>query len=322
MKPRPADNEAIKEAARILNAGGLVAFPTETVYGLGADAMNHRAVAKIFEAKERPWFDPLIVHIAEIGRLSEVALRDLPGLVELTGAFWPGPLTLVLPKTGAVPDIVTAGLPTVAVRMPRHRVALRLIGEAGCPVAAPSANRFGRLSPTRAEHVAAQMGERVGLILDGGACEVGLESTILKLEPAGPVLLRPGGLPLEHIEKIVGPVRDQSAAAREHPEAPGQLLSHYSPRTPLEVVENASAVEPVPENAGLLAFTPPGNPGRFAAVEVLSREGDLVEAASRLFSCLHRLDDLGLDIIYAERVPEQGLGRAIMNRLNRARRSG
>lgn len=319
MNVLPADRESIREAARIIRSGGLVAFPTETVYGLGANALDPIAVTRIFEAKDRPFFDPLIVHIADSVSAETLAVRITPPARALMDKFWPGPLTLVLPRSGLVPDIVTAGLPTVALRMPAHPVALELIREAGTPVAAPSANPFGYLSPTRAEHVREQLGARVEMILDGGPCLVGVESTIIKIEDEACRLLRPGGLPLEEIEKIVGRV-DRESGARDVPEAPGQLPSHYAPRTPVRIIGESKGWNPGPagRNAGLLAFRGPVDDAPVKAAEVLSPSGDLHEAAANLFSCLHRMDRMGLDMIYAEAVPETGLGRAIMDRLRRA----
>ncbi|MCU0845218.1 MAG: L-threonylcarbamoyladenylate synthase [Spirochaetes bacterium] len=312
-----ADAESIERAAGLLRAGGIVAFPTETVYGLGADALNPVACARIFEAKNRPSFDPLIVHIArtrELENLTETVPKRARSLIE---SFWPGPLTLVFEKKYTVPDIVTAGLPTVAVRMPAHIVALALIERTGRPIAAPSANPFGYISPTRADHVALQLGDAVDMILDGGDCAVGLESTIIRIDGERAVLLRPGGLALEEIEKIIGEVEDASGPSPS-PKAPGQSLSHYSPRTPVRIVRNNDIAGRISGNAGLLSFRPPPDTAGYAHIEVLSASGDLREAAARLFSCLHELDSRGLDIIIAESVPETGLGRAIMNRLRRA----
>jgi len=240
--------------------------------------------------------------------------------------FWPGPLTLVFPKRSEVPDIVTAGLSTVAVRMPAHPVALALIRELGSPIAAPSANPFGYLSPTSASHVRDQLGGRIDMILDGGQCAIGVESTIIKLDSAGAFLLRPGGLVLEDIEKITGKLEIQPEDTGTVPEAPGRLSSHYSPRTPIRVVEDIKNIRPGDKKTGVLAFKSFPEKTGFSHIEILSEAGDMREAAARLFGCLHALDRAGLDIIYAERVPETGLGRAIMNRLykaegNAARRS-
>jgi len=232
----------IDRAAEVLRRGGLVAFPTETVYGLGADATNAEAVARLFAAKDRPRFDPVIVHLAAPEDLEPLVTAIPPVARTLIERFWPGPLTLVLPKTESVPDIVTAGRPTVAVRMPDHALALSLIAAAGRPIAAPSANRFGRLSPTRAEHVAEQLGDRVELILDDGPCQVGIESTVLDLAGPGPRLLRPGATTLEALNEIIGPVDVHPGTAQDEPLAsPGMLPRHYAPRTPLELVDDVES---------------------------------------------------------------------------------
>ena len=303
----------VELAGAKLRAGGLVAFPTETVYGLGADATDPRAVARIFEAKRRPRFDPLIVHVAEpeqAARYGSLSDRRAAALVE---RFWPGPLTLVVPRRETVSAIVTAGLDTVALRCPAHGIARALIRAAERPVAAPSANLFGSVSPTEAEHVREQLWGRIDLILDGGRCGVGVESTIVSLcDP--PKLLRAGGVPVEELETLLGPLERASEAAAR-PQSPGQLAAHYATRTRL-VIAAQSAAAPR-ERVGLLAFTAPERPELFAAVEVLSRRGDLGEAAANLFSALHRLDRLGLDCIVALAVPEEGLGVAIMDRLRR-----
>jgi L-threonylcarbamoyladenylate synthase len=309
----PATEENISRAAEILRSGGLVAFPTETVYGLGADALNAVAAAGIFEAKGRPFFDPLIVHIARREDLLLLASRLDPRAEKLIDAFWPGPLTVILPKAPIVPDIVTAGLDTVALRMPSHPVARKLIERAGVPVAAPSANPFGYLSPTTAGHVERQLGGRVDMILDGGPCPVGVESTILKFDNAGAWLLRPGGLALEEIERIIGPV---ATAIPEGVEAPGQLPGHYSPHTPVIIVDGPEDARD--DGAAYLAFREAPAGRSFTGVEILSPRGDFREAAARLFSALHTLDQCGAAVIYAERLPETGLGRAIMDRLSRA----
>lgn len=311
-----ATEEGIKIGASVIREGGLVAFPTETVYGLGADALNPKAVSKIFEAKERPFFDPLIVHIAHIEDLNRLCLYVDDRARALIERFWPGPLTLVLLKKDIVPDIVTAGLKTVAVRMPSHPVALSLIRESKTPIAAPSANRFGYLSPTMPEHVLNQLDGRIDLLIDGGRCPVGVESTIIDLTENEPRLLRPGGLPLEEIERVIGKVKPFVEGDR--PRSPGQLPRHYSPKTPLRIVECGKAKAPQGVKAGLLAFREPLERRGFVKVEVLSPSGNLREAACNLFPALHRLDEAGLDVIYAEAVPEVGLGRAIMDRLKKA----
>jgi L-threonylcarbamoyladenylate synthase len=310
----PPTPENLERAAQIIRNGGLVAFPTETVYGLGANALDAMAVAKIFEAKERPSFDPLIVHVSDREMLRRV-VREVPALAEqLIARFWPGPLTLVLPKSELVPEIVTAGLPTVAVRMPAHPVAQALIRQAGVPVAAPSANPFGYLSPTRAEHVERMLGERVDLILDGGRTEFGVESTIVLLAEK-PVVLRYGAVALEALEQVVGEVALQ-VEEREKPLVPGQLPQHYAPQTPIRIAAPEDIPPPQRKRAGYLAFREV--PKGFKVVKVLSPTGNLLEAAAHLFEALHQLDRLGLEAIYAEPIPEVGLGRAIMDRLRRA----
>jgi len=305
----------IKKAAALLRGGGIVAFPTETVYGLGADGLNPEACARIFEIKGRPRFDPLILHECSAARARKLFSRAPAPALKLMRKFWPGPLTLVLPRARAVPDIVTSGLATVAVRVPANRHALALIKAAGRPIAAPSANRFGRLSPTTAAHVQSQLGGRPDLILDGGKTDIGLESTIITFEGGRPVLLRPGGLPAEEIEKITGPLARPRSGGKA-PQAPGCLTKHYAPEARLKLIEQGAAVKP-DRRAGYLAFRrrPAGN---WAAVKVLSRSGDLREAAANLFAALHKFENSGLKVIYAERVPAQGLGRAIMDRLKRA----
>lgn len=310
--------ESTRLAAEIIRDGGLVAFPTETVYGLGCDALNPEAVARVFEAKQRPSFDPLIVHIA-----IEAALDGLVQAISLAEhrlmeRFWPGPLTLVLRKRAQVPDLVTAGLPTVAIRMPAHPVAQALIREAGVPIAAPSANPFGYVSPTCAQHVLDGLGDRVDLILDGGPCPIGVESTIVSMGGAWPELLRPGSITLAEIQEVIGSIMQASAGLAVI--APGQLPRHYATRTPVTILA-AQGARPIlhgHERAGLLAMLTPGHVDeRFCAIEVLSASGDLREAARNLFAALRRLDALGLDRLFAEPCDEQGLGLAVMDRLRR-----
>ena len=320
----PATPENIRLAATRLAAGELVAFPTETVYGLGAHALDPHALAKVFEAKRRPFFDPLIVHIADRDWVDRLCANTPEVAEKLMERFWPGPLTLVLPKRAVVPDLATSGLPTVALRMPAHPVAQALLRETEFPVAAPSANPFGRLSPTTAAHVQAHFeagpaGRGLGLILDGGACDVGLESTVLSLEGETPVLLRAGGVAREEIEALIGPVAS-SRPAPDQPQAPGQLPSHYAPRTSLRLLTGpaSDARTQAGTRVGLLAFRSQPHRGVYAAVEILSPAGDLHDAAARLFACLHRLDAEGLDLIVAEPVPETGLGVAVMDRLRKA----
>jgi len=313
-----AHPESIRLAAEIIRAGGLVAFPTETVYGLGCDALNPEAAARIFEAKQRPRFDPLIVHIADRAALDALVSHMSLSDHKLMDAFWPGPLTLVLPKRPVVPDLVTAGLPTVAVRMPAHPVAQALIREAGVAIAAPSANPFGYVSPTCAQHVLDGLGDRIDLILDGGPCPIGVESTIVSMIGTWSELLRPGSVTLAEIREVIGPV--VRTAASQTVIAPGQLPRHYATRTPVTILA-AQGARPVVhghERAGLLAMSAPNHvDDRFCAIEVLSLSGDLREAARNLFGALRRLDALGLDRLYAEPCDERGLGLAIMDRLCR-----
>ena len=305
----------IRKAAAALKAGGVVAFPTETVYGLGADGLDPRACARIFEIKGRPRFDPLILHECSAARGRRLFARVPAAAGKLMRKFWPGPLTLVLPKSKAVPDIVTSGLKTVAVRVPSGRHALALIRAAGRPVAAPSANRFGRLSPVTAAHVARQLGDGPDIILDGGKTPIGVESTIITFEGGRPVLLRPGGLPLEEIERVAGPAAAPAGRGKK-PLAPGCLKKHYAPQARLKLVAPGAAPKPSRKAAYLAFSRRPA--GRWAAVKVLSRKGDLREAAANLFKALHRLEGSGAALIYAEKVPPHGLGRAIRDRLRRA----
>jgi L-threonylcarbamoyladenylate synthase len=309
----------ISRAASLITGGGLVAFATETVYGLGANAYDPRAVAKIFAAKERPRFDPLIVHLGDVAWLSHVVSSVPPLAKRLVDAFWPGPLTLVLPKTDRIPDLATAGLPTVGVRMPSHPSALQLLLRANVPIAAPSANLFGHVSPTTAQHVAEQLGSRIDYVLDGGACTVGVESTILDLSGERPTLLRPGGLALEALEAEIGPIQVSGVTANENaPQpSPGRMLRHYATRTPLMIVEEGQT-RPSVERCGLLTLVAETGDNRYAATEVLSERGDLAEAAANLFAAMRRLDARGVEVIVARLVPESGLGRAINDRLRRA----
>ena len=311
------DAKAVRQAAKIIQQGGIVAFPTETVYGLGADAYNPLAVARIFEVKRRPYFDPLIVHIALPADLIKL-VKEIPSSAKkLTEKLWPGPLTVVLLKEENIPDIVTAGLPTVALRMPSHPMALSLIKESKCPIAAPSANPFGYLSPTTAEHVREQLADQVDLILDGGPCPVGVESTIVSFSENKPRLLRPGGVSLEEIESIIGKV--EISPIKDRPSAPGMLPRHYAPRTPIVLDWDEKHLDSYKDKKiGFLAFGEPENFLKFQHIEVLSKKGDFREAAANLFSAIRRLDALDLDLILAEAVPEAGLGRAIMDRLRRA----
>jgi len=336
----------LRHAAELLRSGGLVAFPTETVYGLGANALDGRAVARVFEAKGRPTFDPLIVHVVDRAWLLRLAAVFPDTARRLADRFWPGPLTLVLPKTNLVPDLVTAGLDTVGLRIPDHPIAQRLLRQADVPVAAPSANLFGRISPTTAEHVREQLGDRVDLILDGGPCRVGIESTVLQLADDRLHLLRPGGVSLEELESVVDSI--EVLPPGEHPIAaalpsPGMLPQHYAPHTPLIVCDPDSITAAPADSLAQLLPSPPrgegpgvrGAPSRtiglltlqpipteiarhFARIEILSPTGDLREAAANFFAALRRLDAAGLSAIIACPFPETGLGRALNDRLRRA----
>ena len=309
---RRPDPQTLAAAGRIVRAGGLVAFPTETVYGLGADATNDRAVAAIFEAKGRPRFNPLIVHFVDAQAAAREAVFDERAWT-LARHFWPGPLTLVLPRAPAcrVSLLCSAGLPTLAVRVPAHKVAQGLLRAAERPLAAPSANRSGAVSPTTAAHVAAGLGDAVALILDGGPCPVGVESTVVELSGARPVLLRPGGVAREALEAVLGePLADPGDGGPVR--APGMLTSHYAPRLPLRL--DATTVGP---DEGLIAFGPDPLPG--AAVTLnLSARGDVREAAANLFAALHALDRPDLSAIAVMPIPDEGLGAAINDRLRRA----
>ncbi|WP_072376160.1 L-threonylcarbamoyladenylate synthase [Hyphomicrobium sp. NDB2Meth4] len=313
MGVEKAEKGAIAAAAEHLRAGRLVAFPTETVYGLGADATHSRAVAEIFAAKGRPTFNPLIVHVLDVAA-AERHVIFTPLARQLAGAFWPGPLTLVLDKREGSPlsDLVTGGLSSVAVRSPDHPVARALLEATGRPLAAPSANRSGHVSPTKAEHVAADLGDKVAMVLDAGATAHGLESTIVDARGDHPVLLRPGAVTVETIEAVIGGkvVRGDIDAAR--PSAPGQLLSHYAPsaRVRLEARD-------VLAGEALLAFGP-DVPATAGAMINLSPAGDLTEAASNLFAALRALDASGAEAIAVMPIPQSGLGEAINDRLRRA----
>lgn len=310
------DIEDIKKAAAILQNGGIVAFPTETVYGLGADATNPTAVARIFQAKERPSFDPLIVHIAEKSQVDEI-VSDIPASAQkLMNKFWPGPLTLILPKKKTIPDIVTSGLQGVGIRMPDNANARKLISICGKPIAAPSANKFGSISPTCANHVKEQLGNRVDMILDGGSCRVGVESTIISFIDKTPVLLRAGGLPLEIAEEEIGKIIIPDTSEYKNV-SPGRSLRHYAPLTPLRF---ETVIPPFEDGkrVGFIGLKRPANPDKFYKLEIISESGDLNEAACNLFSALRRLDALKLDLIIAIKVPDTGLGRAINDRLFRA----
>src|SRR5712671_2453905 len=306
----PAGAVAIARAAALLRAGRLVAFPTETVYGLGGDATNDHAVAAIFAAKARPRFNPLIVHVRDLAGAERLAVFNSPAR-RAAARFWPGPLTLVLPRQadGGLSLLASAGLDTVAIRVPDHPVAQALLREADRPIAAPSANRSGRVSPTQGAHVAEDLGDDVELILDDGPTPVGLESTVLDVSGEVPALLRPGPVTFEALTNLLGPIALPGSGL---PRSPGMLPSHYAPRLPVRV----AATEASPGEA-LLAFGPDA-PSGFAEVLWLSRSGDLAEAAANLFAMLRRLDRPSFSGIAVMPIPEHGLGRAINDRLRRA----
>lgn len=315
----PAGEAGVAGAARCLGRGGLVAFPTETVYGLGADATNAAAIARLYEAKGRPLFNPLISHLADAEAARRIGRFDATACA-LAKAFWPGPLTLVMAKREdcAVADLATAGLKTIALRVPAHPVARAILSAFGKPVVAPSANLSGHVSPTTAAHVKSDLGGRIDLIIDGGPVDVGVESTIIGCFET-PMLLRSGGVPREHIERVLGrplahaPGEAESEARQ--PLAPGMLTSHYAPRTPVRL--NAQAIA---AGEALLAFGKVDVPGKHQAAAVLnlSESSDLVEAASRLFGYLRRLDAAGARAIAVMPIPHHGLGEAINDRLRRA----
>lgn len=310
---------AVDAAAKLLREGQIVALPTETVYGLAADALNPAAVVRIFEAKERPRFDPLIVHLPGVSWLEQVAeiRNETRALLEkLIAKFWPGPLTFVLPRKKIIPDIVAAGLETVGLRMSAHPVFAETVRQFRRPLAAPSANRFGRISPTSAEHVHDELDGRIPLIVDAGPTAHGIESTIIAIFPGRMEILRRGPITDEQLAEFGKVESSKDNRLR----APGQLPSHYAPRTPLVLTNDATDfASPKDERCGLLAWR--NGLETFAEVRVLSDKGDLREAATNLFGCLRELDHADLDLIVAEEVPNEGLGKAINDRLRRAANS-
>ena len=330
---RRSPTAATERAVELLRKGEVVALPTETVYGLAADALNPIAVAKIFEAKERPRFDPLIVHLPDkqwLGRVANVDNRSRAQIERLIAQFWPGPLTLVFDRQAIIPEIVIAGLDTVAVRMSSHPVFAEIISAFGKPIAAPSANRFGRISPTTAQHVFDELGGRIPLIIDAGPTAHGIESTIIALRDNRIDILRRGPITAEQLADF-GKINFVSSPQRVS--APGQLPMHYAPKTPLRLITNIESFRPKQgKRVGLLAWKPRARKGdlqaaravtdwrslKFVAVRELSEKQDLLEAAANLFRCLRELDELSLDLILAERVPAQGVGAAILDRLERA----
>lgn len=309
----PMNPESIARAADLLRRGDLVAFPTETVYGLGADATDDTAVARIFEAKNRPSFNPLIVHVAGADEAAAIAVLT-PMAGKLAARFWPGPLTLVLQRRwdGGLSPLVGAGLETVAVRVPAHEGARQLLRRAARPIAAPSANRSGRLSPTTAGHVSEQLADHVAMILDDGPCTVGLESTVLDLSNGTPAILRQGGLPQEDIEDALGRPVTIAGPDDDTPKSPGMLTRHYAPSRPVRM--NAKAARP---GEALLGFGQVDD-----STKNLSPNGDLIEAAANLFDYLHTLDTPDYSAIAVSPIPETGLGRAINDRLRRAAEAG
>ncbi len=305
----------------MLSRGGLVALPTETVYGLGASALDPQAVARVFEVKRRPRFDPLIVHLASIDWLDRYAQRVSDTARRLADEYWPGPLTIVLEKVAAIPEIVTSGLETVGLRVPESRITREIIELAEVPVAAPSANLFGRVSPTRVEHVLDQLGDSIDLVVDGGPCRIGVESTVVKVDGDDVELLRYGGVPIETLENFLNrkvPAAPAEARPLEQARsAPGMLPQHYAPETRVLLADELPA-RPQRERAALIAFGSSADTEGFRRVEQLSSSGDLVEAAAHFFAALRKLDQPDTEAIYALRFPDRGLGRALNDRLERA----
>lgn len=310
----------ISKASTYLKQGQLVAIPTETVYGLAGNALDVKAVSSIFETKNRPSFDPLILHVASLEQVNSFVTAFPEKLKRLAEAFWPGPLTVLLPRKASVPDLVTSGLDRVAVRVPNHPLTLALLAQLDFPLAAPSANPFGYISPTQAGHVAAQLGTQIPYILDGGACAVGLESTIVGMEEEQVVIYRLGGLDISEIESLVGPVIVQ-AHSSSNPSAPGQLASHYAPRKPFvlgDLTELVPQLVQQGKKVGVLSFSTHFPSLSADRQVILSASQDLKEAAQRLFMAMRLLDESDAELIVAEFVPEIGLGRAINDRLKRA----
>lgn len=309
----------ILQAANLLKSGKLIAIPTETVYGLAGNALDEQAVLAIFHAKNRPHFNPLILHCGNLTQLESFVTAFSPNAHKLANAYMPGPLTLLLPKKDTVPDLVTAGSDKVAIRIPNHPLTLSLLQSLDFPIAAPSANPFGYISPTSALHVEAQLGTKIDFILDGGECTIGLESTIVGFDAEDkPLIYRIGGLSIEAIEKIVGKAKFLTHK-ESHPDTAGQLLSHYAPKTPLRLGNIADlAAEYGTENTGALVFTEKYISIPSANQFVLSETADIDEAAKNLFKGMRYLDSLELRLIFAELLPEKGLGRAINDRLKRA----
>lgn len=307
----------ILRAKEILQRGGLVAIPTETVYGLAANALDVTAVTRIFKAKNRPHFDPLIVHVSDADDVLTYAESLPPQARTLMNAFWPGPLTILLPKKSIIPDLVTSGLDRVGLRSPDQSLTQSLLKELTFPLAAPSANPFGYISPTKASHVNDQLGDRVDYILDGGECSVGVESTIIGFEPT-PVVHRIGGLAVEQITKLIGDVQLRTSSG-SNPHAPGQLDSHYAPRKPMFTGDIEKLLPQYSnQSVGVLSFQQAFTGAAIHQQIILSPSGNVDEAAQRLFSAMRELDQSSVEVILAEWVPDEGLGRAINDRLRRA----
>ncbi len=310
----------LAKAAAFLRDGELVAIPTETVYGLAGNALNTDAVLKIYETKKRPSFDPLIVHVGELEQAYALVKEFPEELKKLALEFWPGPLTLLLPKQSLVPDLVTSGLDTVGIRVPNHPLTRELLLNINLPLAAPSANPFGYISPTKASHVLDQLGGEIPYVLDGGDCQVGLESTIVGLEQGQVIVYRLGGIPIQEVEKLAGPllILPQSSS---NPKAPGMLKSHYAPKTPIllgnldDMARNYSS-KGIP--FGVLSFCASYEEYSPHRQILLSQKGDFSEAARNLFAAMRELDNAGLQVILAEELPEENLGKAINDRLRRA----
>jgi len=333
VNPGDFDPEVLRPAARALAEGRLVAFPTETVYGLGADARNPEAVGRIYEAKGRPSDNPLIVHISDPAQLEGIVSRVPEKAKKLMNAFWPGPLTLILPKAEGIPDKTTAGLPTVAVRMPANRIALELIRLSGVAIAAPSANISGAPSPTCADHVIDDLSGRIDYIIDGGCTQVGLESTVLDMTVDPPAVLRPGGVSVEMLEEVIGTVnadRIPETAGETVPKSPGMKYRHYSPKAEMVLVSgdsdrvvetiNSLAEQNRAKNRRTGVLAPSETRARYNADVVLcpGSRNSLEAIAASIYRCLRDFDELGVDIIFSETFPEEGIGLAIMNRLRKA----
>lgn len=308
----------INKAVELLKAGHLVGIPTETVYGLAANCFDAKAVVKVFEVKNRPTFDPLIAHVNDMDHMLQFVEEVPDKAISLAQKFWPGPLTLVLRKRNIIPDIVTSGLDTIAVRVPDHKLTRALLLKADFPLAAPSANPFGYVSPTSALHVADQLGDHIPYILDGGPCRVGIESTIIGFPETIPVIYRLGGISVERIEKEIGAVKIMPHSSSQ-PVSPGMLESHYAPMTPIYLGDIESNLDKFgSEGTGILPFRKSVEGVHSDFQYILSKTGNISDAATRLFSGLRHLDQLNLQRILSERVPEQGIGSAINDRLERA----